>query len=333
MIGKSAVSIETIAVMRSLAFIAVKLAISALLIYLATRRINIEVISERLSRLNYGWLAAAVAVALLQAFLLAIRWQRIVLMCGAVLSSRRAIRFAMIGAFFSQVLPSTVGGDAARILLLARSSAGWRIAAYSVLLDRFVGVLVLALLVVAGLYWSFCLIANPLGRLALLSVGFGSLAGGAVFLMAGSWPRLLRWTTTRPLFELSLLGRQILLSHNGSPMILVVSLLIHLLTALCAWSIAHGVAAQLEYFDALLLVLPVMLIATIPISIAGWGVRESALVLAFTYAGLAGEDGLAVSVLLGFAQFAIGLIGGVVWLANSEGLRIADAFKSEHAKP
>jgi hypothetical protein len=115
-------------------------------------------------------------------------------------------------------------------------------------------------------------------------------------------------------------------------MVLVISLLIHLLTALCAWSIAHAVAAQLGYFDALLLVLPVMLIATIPISIAGWGVRESALVVAFTYAGLAAEDGLAVSVLLGLAQFAVGLVGGVVWLANSEDLRIADAFKGNHTK-
>ena len=42
----------------------------------------------------------------------------------------------------------------------------------------------------------------------------------------------------------------------------------------------------------MLLVLPVILVATIPISIAGWGVRESAMMVAFSYAGLAETDGL-----------------------------------------
>ena len=72
---------------------------------------------------------------------------------------------------------------------------------------------------------------------------------------------------------------------------------------------------------ALLLVLPVMLIVTIPISIAGWGVRESALVLAFFYAGLPESDGLLVSVLMGGAMFAVGVIGGLVWLASPGSLR------------
>ena len=44
---------------------------------------------------------------------------------------------------------------------------------------------------------------------------------------------------------------------------------------------------------------PVILISTIPISIAGWGVRESSMIVAFTYAGLAAGDGLIVSILVG----------------------------------
>ena len=59
-----------------------------------------------------------------------------------------------------------------------------------------------------------------------------------------------------------------------------------------------------------------MLIATIPVSIAGWGVRESAMVLAFSYAGLAESDGLIVSILFGAASLAIGGIGGIVWVAS-----------------
>ena len=60
----------------------------------------------------------------------------------------------------------------------------------------------------------------------------------------------------------------------------------------------------INFADALFLVLPVMLIATIPISIAGWGLRESAMVLAFSFAGLAESDGLIVSILFGVSQFS-----------------------------
>ena len=74
--------------------------------------------------------------------------------------------------------------------------------------------------------------------------------------------------------------------------------------------------ATVDLVHVLVLVLPVMLIATIPVSIAGWGVREGAMVLAFSYAGLAESDGLIVSILFGVGSLAVGTIGGVVWVAS-----------------
>jgi uncharacterized membrane protein YbhN (UPF0104 family) len=318
--------------MRRVALIAVKFAVSALLLYFATRRINFDMIGERLNRLDMSWLAAAIAIALVQTGLGAIRWQRIALLCGAPLQMLQAVRFNMVAAFFNQVLPSTIGGDAARVILLARAGAGWWKAAYSVLLDRFIGVLALAAVVTAGLYWSFGLIQNTAGRLVLVVIGVGSLAAGAAFLALSALPWFARWDLTRRLAELSGLARQIF-SHRSSVPIVLLSLIIHLMTATIAWSIAHAVAAGLGYADALLLVLPVMLIATIPISIAGWGVRESALVLAFSYAGLPASDGLIIAVLLGGVMFVVGVIGGAVWLISREkSLRMADAVTAEQPR-
>ena len=77
----------------------------------------------------------------------AIRWREVALACGAALAPRQALRFNLIASFFNQGLPSTVGGDAARIWLLARTGAGWWKATCSVLLDRFIGVLALTTLV------------------------------------------------------------------------------------------------------------------------------------------------------------------------------------------
>jgi uncharacterized membrane protein YbhN (UPF0104 family) len=104
-------------------------------------------------------------------------------------------------------------------------------------------------------------------------------------------------------------------ASSGVP-IISYSLLIHSMSVSAAWCLAKSVAAPLEWSEALLLVLPVLLVATIPVSIAGWGTRETAMVIAFGYAGLPESDGLIVSVLLGIAMFAAGLVGGVVWILD-----------------
>ena len=315
--------------MRRLLLIAVKLAVSALLLYFSVRRIDLSTIGERLNRLELAWLAAGIAIALVQIALVALRWRQIALLCDAPMTAPQSIRFNLIATFFSQVLPSTVGGDAARIWLLARAGAGWTRATYSVLLDRYIGVLALAACVAAGLYWSFGLIADPLARIVLVVIGFGFLLGGIAFLALGHWPALTRWKLTRNLAELSMLAGKLFTARGSAPAAMVlVSLAIHTLTAVQAWGIAQGIGSGISIGDAFLLVLPVMLIATIPVSIAGWGVRESALVMAFSYAGLPATDGLMVSVLLGAVMFASGLIGGVVWLAGFDSPEMAMAWRS-----
>src|SRR3954471_6073692 len=230
--------------MRQLVLIAAKLTVSVALLYFALSRMDFAGIGGRLNRMELGWLAAAMAIALLQTGVSAIRWQRGALACGAALAPGQALRFNLIASFFSQVLPSTVGGDAARIWLLARAGAGWTRATYSVLLDRFIGVLALAACVAAGLYWSFGLIADPIAPLVLVVIGFGFLLGGLTFLALGRWPVLTQWKLTRNLAELSVLGGR-LLSSAGSTGIVLMSLLIHALTAVLAWSVAQSIGAKI----------------------------------------------------------------------------------------
>jgi hypothetical protein len=319
--------------MRQLALIAVKFAVSAMLFYFAISRIQLGPIGERLYRLDWPWILFAAAIGFLQIGLVTIRWRRIAIACGFDLPMRQALRFNLIASFFGQVLPSTVGGDAARIWLVARAGAGWRAASYSVLVDRFFGVMGLALVVTAGLYWSLALIKNPLGHMVLIVIALGSLTASAIFLALGSWPALARWKFTLPFLDMALISRRMLSSSDNGPLVSVTSVLIHLMTAAVAWCIARAVAAQLGYFDAVLLVPPVILIATVPISIAGWGVRESALVLAFSYAGLPESDGLIVSVLLGLVTLAVGLIGGIAWLASPESPRLSAAWQAPAPPP
>jgi len=85
--------------------------------------------------------------------------------------------------------------------------------------------------------------------------------------------------------------------------------MIHFLTISAAWCCAKAVSVPVGFAHVLFLMPPVLLIATVPISIAGWGVRESGMIAAFSYAGLAESDGLTLSILFGAVSFIIGMVG------------------------
>jgi uncharacterized membrane protein YbhN (UPF0104 family) len=262
-------------------------------------------------------LAVAQLILCVQTLLLAIRWRQIAAICGAEMSAAKAVRFVFIGLFFGQVLPSTAGGDAARIWLLARDGAGWPAAAYSVLIDRVIGVSALAAIVVICMPWTFQLIHDQVAREALALLGFGVLAGALLFVALGA-PHLKvmeRWWFTRQLVTASRLSWQLARSPTGLR-VAVLSIAIHLMTVAATFGAAKAAHASVELTQVMVLVLPVFLVATVPISIAGWGVRESAMALAFSYAGLPASDGLVVSILFGLATLALGVIGGIVWVIS-----------------
>ena len=79
-----------------------------------------------------------------------------------------------------------------------------------------------------------------------------------------------------------------------------------------------------------MIVPPVTLIQLVPVSLAGWGVREVALVVALGSFGVPAEAALATSVLLGLCLILVGLPGGLIWLADWD---IARPRRAPTARP
>jgi uncharacterized membrane protein YbhN (UPF0104 family) len=265
----------------------------------------------------------------LQVALLTIRWREIAIASGLRIALSPMMQIGFIATFFNQVLPSTVGGDAARIWLLARRGGGWATATYSVLIDRIAGVLVLALIVIACLPWTLVLIGDPVARAVLILIGGGAVAGAIVFLALGMLPRHLfdRFMLTRHLAETSRVAWRLCCTPRAVSIVGLCSVAIHIMTVTIAWCCMKAAAAPVGFAPILFLMPPVLLVATVPISIAGWGVRESSMVVAFSYAGLAQGDGLMLSVLFGATSFVIGIVGGLVWIAS--GLKIDTSAMDE----
>jgi glycosyltransferase 2 family protein len=306
--------------MRRILFSAIKVLISAALLYLALRKANFADLASRIDIESLGWIGLAIAVTFFQIFVGVLRWRIVSAECGAPLRTRQAMRYNLIGTFFNQTLPSSIGGDAVRLWLVARAGAGWRAATYSIFVDRAIGLIALAIIIVASLPWSYRLIGNAYGRSALLLVDLAALAGGAGFLLLGvlPWPWLKRWWGTHHIHACAVIANRVIFSKRTGPRIAVLSSLVHVLAVVIAWCVVQSISAPVAFGQTFLLIPPVMLITMLPISIAGWGVREATMGLAFGYAGLMSNEGINISLLYGAVSFIVGAFGGLVWVFSAE---------------
>lgn len=306
--------------MRRFLLTAAKILVSAALLYFSLRETHFGELAARLNAASAGWLVLAIAVAVFQIYVAALRWCAIGAESEAPLGTLQAFRYSIIGNFFNQTLPSSIGGDAMRLWLVARAGAGWRAATYSVFVDRAIGLMALAALILFALPWSLKLIDNPQGRLGVVLLDLAAVGAGAVFLLL-SLVRidfLTRIWATRHFYACSQIANRVLFNGGRGLVVALVSLAINVLAVVVAWCVARAIAAPADLVQLMLLFPPVMLITMIPISIAGWGVREASLGLAFSYAGLGASEGVNVSLLFGAVYFIVGAAGGLIWVVSAE---------------
>ncbi|WP_375788953.1 lysylphosphatidylglycerol synthase transmembrane domain-containing protein [Bradyrhizobium sp. Pha-3] len=306
--------------MRRILLSTVKILISAALLYFSLRKVNLYDLASRIQVESLGWLGLAIAVTFLQIFLGVLRWREISVECGAPLETSQAMRFNVIGTFFNQTLPSSIGGDAVRLWLVARAGAGWRAATYSIFVDRAVGLIALAVVIAATLPWSYRLISDTNGWIALLLLDLAALAAGFGFLVIGllPWPWLKQWWATHHIHACAVIANRVLFSRKHGLRVATLSIAIHVVTAVIGWCVVKSIAAPVTFGEIFQLLPPVMLITMMPISIAGWGVREATMALAFGYAGLIANEGVNISLLFGAVSFVVGVFGGLVWILSPE---------------
>ena len=77
------------------------------------------------------------------------------------------------------------------------------------------------------------------------------------------------------------------------------------------WLLASAIALDLAYAVAAVTLPPVLLVAALPISIAGYGVREGSYVLLLGHVGVSATDATLFSLLAGISFAIASLAGGL----------------------
>ncbi|HZP85912.1 MAG TPA: lysylphosphatidylglycerol synthase domain-containing protein, partial [Burkholderiales bacterium] len=173
----------------------------------------------------------------------------------------------------------------------------------------------LLLMMLVSLPWLFTLVRPAPARWAVGAIILAGALALAVLLAVTRFRRWLEpWRVTRVLVKLSSAAQQVFWRPGTLVWIVALTIGSYALASLVVHLLARGLGVDLPLGEALLLVPLVTLVSVLPISIAGWGVRESAMVVALGLIGVPAAAAFSLSVLYGLVIMATGIPGGVLWL-------------------
>lgn len=298
----------------------VKLAVTGALLWFLFRKVDLGPVAMRLGSIQAGWAVAAIAVLFGQLMLTGLRWYLVSQLVGARIRLRLAARLILIGQFFNQVLPSSVGGDGVRAWLLSREGVSIRRAVVSVICDRAVALVTLTVIVAITLPIVILFGEAKIPSALPLVIAVDALAvAGLIFLYLWGdafygWLANVPWV--RPFGVVVRDLRRVLFSSVYSLAVVGLTVIVQLMVVASAYLCALALGVGLGWVHLLLLPL-IMLVASIPVSFAGWGLRESVMVVGLGFAGISAADALALSVSFGVAQMLVGLPGAVAIIMSS----------------
>lgn len=225
-------------------------------------------------------------------------------------------RLYLVGNFFSLFLPTSVGGDAVRAVAASRALPARAPAVTSVIVDRLVGVAALAAYLLLGLIVAPAVVLQAAGGAEWRIPGASALvaAVAAIVVTAAATVVIARGRAVRsrlaPAFELM---RRLRASPGTLAAVGGLSLVVQGLY-IVAWALlaaALGLSLPAALFVAAVPV--VSLLAMLPVSLSGIGVREGAWLLILAPFGVPAADAIAFSLVF-FGAFAlVGAVGGVVY--------------------
>ena len=302
--------------------IVIKSAVSIGLIALFLKSVDWRDIIDSAAKADFPMLIVAVFLFVLSNFLGALQWRTLLKMQEISLPLGQVILLYFVGVFFNNFMVGNIGGDAIRVYDLNRLTGKGISGFAATFLDRFIGLFTLSCFSVAAFVltpdlWSPAL-TTPIallgaGLLAVLCVGFSRRLSVTVVslgrrFLPGRLAQLV--SDIRESFLLyrhayGLLGRVGLLACGVQLCRIAVYFIVGI-------ALGQGVS-----FVAYMIFIPLIaIVAAVPISFGGIGVRENMGALLLGRVGVEPATALTLMFLGYLAGILASLIGGVAFVVR-----------------
>ena len=306
-------------------FFFLKLFLTVFLLYCTLKNIDFNILYKIFIGLDFNFLIIAFLIQFLLSALLTLRWVKICRFLKLQISFLSAWKNVLIGMFFNQTLPSSVGGDAVRIVLL--SNFGYALPFQTIIIDRVFGLFASCFISVVGYFVIRDSINENKNFFEILFV-FPILCIMMIVLI------VFAKTFFKKITKIELICHKIgatnfidalksvVYNYKISVHVFLYSMVTWLLTSLSGFLILKSLYANPDYIEFSILFLSVLLISVIPISIGGWGIRENFMIVMMSGIGIGTEKALALSIIFGLIMLLVGLPGSVLWVKSKFAFKI-----------
>ena len=265
-----------------------------------------------------SWIVAAVGLVLIDRTLMALRW---IDLLGALTPGSRppfgiVLRIFFVSSFVSNFVPS-VAADMYRAYALARHDVHLSESTASVLMDRMLGVLSMAIVGAAALPFAAGAASelDQRGVVAGLALAFAACAAAALVVFSARAADLARRAAALvPVAAVRRAGssltdavRRYAQQHAALARVLAMSILVQVLRILQAWCLGLSLGIDLPLTTYFLFMPIILLVMQVPITVNGFGTTQIAFDRLFVPAGAAEAPTFALSILF----LALGIVGSL----------------------
>lgn len=283
---------------------------------------NARKLVELLFGFQTEYLVALVVIHILLRWVSALKWGVLLRDQGINLPILRLFSLNLIGQFFSNFMPSMIGGDVTKIYLLGRQIKSQVRSAASVFMDRFTGLIGLVFLVLTFSLINYRLVFEP-----MIGLSVGLIALGCAVLVTvlyyGRWlsARTARFEALPGAGKIVRLLRSFydeLASYQGRykalSMAFLWSLVFYFLTSLSMYFSCVAIGFRPAFIDVALVTPIIFLVTAIPVSPNNLGWWEWCVSLLLGGSGASVAEGLMVALTLRAVSTSLSFIGGVLFL-------------------
>ncbi len=296
-----------------------KIALSTALTWYLLRDIeSVEILKSGRS-LNLLFLLLAFFQLLIHFIIVSWRWGIVLRALDERIPIKMLLKISYISIFFNQVLPASIGGDVVRIYMIRDLKVSLLKAFNSTVIDRIASLISIALMI---------LVTSPLLFNKIISTRFslfiilGTLISLVGFFALFYLDKFLYFFRNKNIIKKFLeiypdVRRTFYIKSNSFPL-LFVSTLGNINLSIAIYFISKSLGIEISIINCIILFPPVLLLASIPISFAGWGIREGAMVTAFSYVGVNETSALTISMFFGLLSVIVNLPAGLFWAVTKK---------------
>jgi len=308
-----------------------KIGIAIVVLILIFRRMDMRQLQTTLQSTagEWPWLLGGFLLCLLPVLLCMVRWKMILDAQDMRLGWSRVNSIFFVGLFFNSFMIGPTGGDLVKAYYTARETHHQKTEAVStILIDRVIGLLVLALLVggMILIRWDFFM-GNSISRVyawPALTVCATLIGGGIVAFsvhLFEVFPWIKRWNHIRFVGTVLETVERVYNAFyvcRSNPMLLLrltlVSMVVQTSFVGVGWCVGHALGMPVAFMDYLSFSPVVSLISAVPLTPGGTGLREAASIHLWSALGITSDKALLLAFIPFLFMLIWGLPGGLLFL-------------------